>query len=897
MEQPTGVEIRDFRIRGNYWNRRSLLSSMDLGSLKQKKAVPQLPGYSPPVVEFETAGLHGGTTGSIVIRDIDLPLLDQDDFEKAKRHLSLILRTRQGDPKAEKDLSSAVQEHLRRIEGGCGRLQPAESRFVVPSTSCEAHSEQAISHKGFILLKLSQLGYPVPDFVILTSQAYTDRTKHLEEHLSDAIKQLEILTMQSLGDSEDPLVFAIRCAMPHYIPGVMRTYLNVGVTESTLPSLEKIYGPVAARKMFLNNLRNLCVSLDREGYAATVGAVKPDLPPDEVVRLIKQLSDIVTKTDRRLIEDSLFQAAFFVRQAYKHFEDNQDLLVTLSRGAEHYPCLIMQKMICTVRHDDACAGVMFSRHPQTGLGIQLQTARNIFGEEIMTGTTEIEQTVFEERQAIKDSFPAVYQFVPHLVDLEGEFESPVTIEFAVEATKRYQWFALLQLNEAGMAGRAAFISVVDMHKSGAISRKRVTELIRPYHIKQIESDTIDSDAFNILNSFCSGVAILPRSAVSARIYFTDDAALRAKRQGEKVCLCKKTFLPTDTVVMREMDAIISLTSAAIHVVTICQSLGMPALLSLEKDGVSLQPGGRLVNSSGKKIKEGDWITISSRRQALYEGKAKFKPARLLRYMRGEPVQIDEEEKETFASMAYAYRYYQQLIRGLKLEQISTLNDVIRLVNLELRGESEEARQLVNGWFDDHDILYMEEVLKSDMGDHLSQSTVFDMLTLDRKIKFFKRALAKCSRERISGYEAGAFMLGRFLSPRHPIAFWKSFSPSETGLLVNEWVLFEKYMQLLHNVGERRVLRARKKILKEGLDELFLHPGNVKCLIPLKLSGKRLDEARDSLPEWSDPQSVKVLELLQQPYHVFYDFEAKWSVGELEKICREENLPLPGPDDT
>jgi hypothetical protein len=92
------------------------------------------------------------------------------------------------------------------------------------------------------------------------------------------------------------------------------------------------------------------------------------------------------------------------------------------------------------------------------------------------------------------------------------------------------------------------------------------------------------------------------------------------------------------------------------------------------------------------------------------------------------------------------------------------------VNLELRGEAEEARKLVNGWFDSHEPVYVEEVLKSDLGDHLNQNTVFDMLTLDRKIRFFKRALEKCSRERISGYAAGAFMLGRG-RPRHvgPVA--------------------------------------------------------------------------------------------------------------------------------
>jgi hypothetical protein len=890
MEARNPEDIRDFRVRGNYFNQYRVLARRGRAR-RQETEVRNRPGYSPPVVEFELAG---STRGSIVIRETDIPALCDGDLEKAKGYLSLLLAGRRGDPTAATNLALAAEPYPGV---GAGSEPRAESRFVVPSTSGEAHSEQDISQKGFTLLKLTRLGYPVPDFVVLTAHAYTDRAQHLEDHVAEAIEQLERVTLQKVGDSTDPLVFAIRCATPYYIPGVMDTYLNVGASESTLPALEAMYGAVVAHRIFLNNLRNLCSSLESEEGAAVVSAVRSDLPPEEIGRLIEQLSEVVRRIDRRLIEDPFYQAAFLVKQAYKHFEDNQELLLTLCRGTEHYPSLIVQKMVCTVRHPDAYAGVLSSRHTQTGLGIELQTARNIFGEEIMTGTAEVESTVFENRAAIKESFPAVYHFVPHLAELEREFESPVTIEFAVEATSRSQWFALLQLNETGMAGRAAVISTVDLHKAGAISRQRVTELIRPYHIKQLTSDTIDQEAFNILNSFCSGMAVLPRSAVSARVYFTGDAALQAKARGEKVCLCKKTFVPTDTLVMREMDAILSLTSAAIHVVTICQSLGIPALLNLGRNGVSLQPGARLVNSAGREIKEGDWITISSRRRAVYEGKGKFMPARLLRYMKGEPLQIDEEEKKAFASIAYAYRYYHQLTRGLKVEQISSLNEVTRLVNFELRGECEQARQLVNGWFDDHETRYMEEVLKSDIGDHLGQANVFDMLTLDRKIKFFKRAVAKCSQDHISGYGAGAFMMGRFLSLPYPVAFWKCFSPAEIAFLVNEWVLFEKYMQLLHNVGERKVLQARKKILQEGLDQLYLHPGYLHCLITLKLSGARLQEVRDSLPEWSDAQSAKVLELLQQPYRIFYDFNAEWSLRELKKICAAENLPLPGPDDT
>ena len=890
MQTITGTDIHDFGIRGNYCSYLNLLSSRHLHASSKENFVRNYPGYSPPVVDFE---LKGGGAGSIVVSESDIPLLCNDDTDKAKRYLCLILDARQGDTKAAMKLLSVLQEYS---SGAANDSPPSDSGFVVPCTSRESHSEQAISQKAFTLLRLSQLGYPVPEFVVLTAQAYEDRDQNLEKHLSAAITALEMVTAQKLGAGKSPLVFAIRCATGHYIPGVMDTYLNVGVTEGSLPCLETMYGSFPARKMFLNNLRNLCHLLNPEAHAADVRAVRAVLPPDETDRLIERLSDLLRKADRKLLEDPYAQAEFVARQAYKHFEENQELVVTLCRETEHYPSLILQKMICTVRHENAYAGVICSRHTQTGIGIELQTAHNIFGEEMMTGEAEIEFTAFNDREAIKERFPAVYHFAPQLQELEREFESPVTIEFAVEATRRSQWFALLQLNETAMAGRAALAAVVDMHKSGTISRRRVTELIRPYHIKQLTSDTIDQEVFDKLSPFCSGVSVLPRSAVSARLYFTGEAALKAKSMGGNVCLCKTTFVPTDTVVMREMDAIISLTSAAIHVVTICHSLGIPALLSLETNGVELQAGGRLVNSQGMEIREGDWITLSSRRHTLYLGEGKFAPGRLLRYMKGEPVVLEQEEQKTFASIAYSYRYYQQLTKDLAADQTSTLSEVTRLVNFELRRESEEARRLVNSWFDERETMYMEEVLKSDIGDHLGQSNVFEMLTLDRKVRFFKLALAKCSREEISGYEAGAFMLGRFLCMRYPAAFWKAFSPAEIGLLVNEWVLFEKYMHVLHNVGERKVLMARKQILKGGLEQLSLHPGNVQSLITLKLSGVPLQEVRESLPKWTDPQSAKVLELLQQPYRAFYNFQAVWSVRQLEKICQEENLAVPQPDD-
>jgi hypothetical protein len=890
-------EVLSFRARGFYPNLRRVLAS--LSEQGQRHAADRnLTGDVASVVECKV--LEDGRTWStdLPISAADLLVLRHSDQPAALHHLSLILRAQKGDEASRDELQSAAQKRFRKLQDRLDRLERLDDRYLVLSSSQQKHASETASHKGSMLLRLSQQGYPVPDFVILTAEAYPESERRLEQHVARAVEALEGLVGRQLGAPTEPLVLAMRCAMPRYYPGLMPTYLNVGITERTLPGLESLFGRRAANMMYLNNLKNLLVALGEE--TGTVLRKTDERPPEDaeefLVRRVEEASASVRKHDPRLLQDGFHQVAFLALEAYRDFESNADLLATLSRGTTQRPALIMQMMVCSVREERSYVGVLYSRNPMTGSGCEIETAVGTFGEDIMTGSVETTRTDFDDPQQIRESFPSVFSFMPLICKLEQEFQFPVTIEFAAEAGAYTELFALLQLNQTGMTGRAAFISSVDLHKAGIISRKRIIELIQPYHVKQIESDTIDTRSFQDLYRFGQGASILPRAAVSGRVYFSAEEALNAKRRGESVCFCKPTFAPTDTVVMQEVDAILSLSAAAIHVVTICQSFGTPALLNLERDGITLKPEGCLVNADGVEIHEGDFVTISSRRQALFKGKARFQPARFIRYLQGEEPELTEAERKAFEDMAYAYRYYFKLVSTLRQEQVTSLWELIRLVNLELRGKEEEARQFVRAWCDSHEQFYVDEVLRSELGDHLNQHRVFEMLTVDQKIRFFAKALDRCEREKISGYAAGAFMLGRFVSTPLPVAFWRSFGPSKMALLLNEWLLFEKYMHVLHNVGERRINRARKRILSEGLPEIPLAPPALTVLVPLKLAAADIASVRKLAPQWCDPQLPKLLNLLEKPYKNFFDFKAPWSRQKLEAICHEAGLEVPAPDD-
>lgn len=883
-------------MRGGYVNRRTLYDRLATRSAGRIPAA--LPGHLPAEVDYIN---NAGRPAAVSVRDTDIPFLryfDSAEFDQAQGaldHLDLILKAKEGDTGAHKELRSKAETALAAISPHFSGVRFTENEFVIPSTTDAAYPEELISNKGAVLLALIKQGYPVPDFSFLTARAYRLTLKEREKHIHDAVYNLEQLTGQQFGHSEDPLLAAMRCAMPAYIPGVMPTYLNAGVVESAYDALTRRYGNEAAVRIILNNLRNILRALDPAGYEKIRHKVRPDLGHKDNQTLVDELMTMIRRKDPRLITDPYYQVVFFLARAYEDYGDNLDLLRTFMRGEEQYPTMIFQKMVCSALSRRSYAGVLLSRHARTGTGMSLESARSVFGEEIMTGgVLTPETTDFLGRAEIREKFPAVYHFAPQLIALEKYLRAPVTVEFAAES----DLFALLQLNPAELTGIGTLLSVMELFRQGTIAEARIRELIKPYHIRQVESEAIDPGSLAKLPFFARGASVLPRSAVSGRVYFSASAAVTAKENGEKVILAKETFAPTDTPVLSRVDGLVSLTPAAIHVVQTSRGHGIPALLNLEESGVSLDARNKKLKSAdGQMINEGDWVTLSSKHAVLLLGQAKFTPARFMRYLEGEKIDLTAAEESLFKSLAAAYRKYQKLAGGAsEASNILDLGSLIRLILVEMRNEKKEEKKaaLANAWFEANPEAYVDGVLAAGLGDHHSQFVIFDYLTLDKKLKFYKIALARCEKEKRSGYSAGSFMLGRFLAGEMPVAFWRVFSPKEIAQLINEWVLCQKYRGLLEMVGEREVNRARKEIEKTGLKDnsLFLHTGNVREFMTLKLTGISLADVKKAIPPKSDRYVAEVLGLLAQPYTKFYDFYANWDVQRLIELCERNGVPFP-----
>ena len=879
------------QVRSEYTSARLIFDNLShriKGSLYKRYE-----GYHPPEVDYITGR---GDHQTIRVRDYDVRSLDRVSSEKAIDHLTLIHLARQGDSSAANELKRRRNKLHSQIGARFVSRNLVENDYVVPYTTEIPLSEEKISNKGAMLLDLSRRGFATPDFSLLSANVYELSPKEKKQCALDAIHNLETLSGRRLGDPHHPLLVAMRTAMPAYIPGYMPTFLNVGLSPEMLSGLPKRYGEEAAARIRLNNRKTILEALDPSAFKSIEKEMRPDLSADKNHALSERIENIISGYDPELISSPHHQIHFFLAKAYQYYDDHLDALRNFMGKDTHFPSIIVQRMVCSVIDRHSYAGVLYSRHPRKGQGVYLQYARTIYGEDLMTGRLQPEIADFDSRHETRSDFPAIYHFWERLFQLERIYASPVMVEF----TGVHGTFTILQVNQAELTGSGMLTAVMDLHFDKKIPATRVKELIKPYHVRQIESDAIDPKSLHTLTPFCRGLSLLPRTAVSGRIFFSTFRAKQARQKGkiDKIILVKRRFSPTDAIEMKTIDGICSMSPAAIHVVTNAQNLGIPALLNLEEDNIYIdEDKGIMRNEEGEVLKEGDWATLSSRKKTLFIGRAVFAPARLLRYMAGEHVEITPKEKQVFERLSSYYRRYREILENMDILEFESLKDLGHAVRYgRLQKDFKLSSQIVNRCFDAQQKKLAEKLFDSTLGMHLVTLAAYELLSLPRKVRLLKVALKLARKKNIWGYQAGAFVIGSLVKPSSSVSFWKSFTPEEVGQLINEWILHEKYIHILDNVGEKRVSRAKDFILTQGLGSLHLHKGLVGELLPLKLSRVDLKSVKKYLRKYYDRQTGAVIDTLNQPYSAFYDYSSPWSLKSLENICKANNVPIPAPED-
>jgi hypothetical protein len=263
--------------------------------------------------------------------------------------------------------------------------------------------------------------------------------------------------------------------------------------------------------------------------------------------------------------------------------------------------------------------------------------------------------------------------------------------------------------------------------------------------------------------------------------------------------------------------------------------------------------------------------------------ADFKPARFTKFLRGERVDLSPEEVGFFNDMRSAYETYEEIVTSEQASVINDVNQLARLIRLELQDKPEAAMGIVNNWYRDNSDQYVRQVLESKMGSHQDQSRVFNLLSNSRVVHFFQKVSQICIEQRISGLKAGSFMIGRFVSKPLPTSVWNKLSGRCVAFLLNEYVLYEKYIQVLQEVGEIRLARAHSRIETEGIDNMSINNFDLSIFVPLICSTHDWSQIRQELTQIEHQDNTFVLlDKLSQPLDKIYDMSKPWVAAEVKR---------------
>ena len=105
-------------------------------------------------------------------------------------------------------------------------------------TEGNANMRELLGGKGANLAEMTNIGLPVPQGFTITTEActqyYEDGQKindEIQAQIMEHIGKMEEITGKKFGDLENPLLVSVRSGARASMPGMMDTFLNLGLNE------------------------------------------------------------------------------------------------------------------------------------------------------------------------------------------------------------------------------------------------------------------------------------------------------------------------------------------------------------------------------------------------------------------------------------------------------------------------------------------------------------------------------------------------------------------------------------------------------------------------------------------------------------------------------------------
>ncbi len=499
---------------------------------------------------------------------------------------------------------------------------PGKSLSVIHSPNEAANDRIHLGNKGYNLVKMASLGIPVPPGFIITTEAFRCMPAisqfgpvrdHLNEEIEKRIRALEKLTGKRFGAADNPLLVSVRSGAAVSMPGMMNSFLNVGLNQAAVDGLIRQKGrPWFAWDCYRRFLQcwGMFFGVERDIFDAIISSfkskydvgVKIQFTPEQMKEVALAYKVAVRELGVEISEDPKTQLETAISLVFRSWNSPkaQTYRRILGISEDWGTAVIVQAMVYGNLDSSSGTGVLFTRNPR-GSGDRAMLwgdyTTGAQGEDVVSGLVKTicisnEQRLAEERSvdvSLEDRFPEIYDSLLKIVKdiIYTERWGAQEMEFTFEGVKKENLYIL---------------QARDM----AIAKKECLAAFGPSE--------------ELASSYLSSGIGVGGCALSGRVVFDFDdiEEFRHEDPAMQLILVRSDTVPDDIGYISAADGLLtSRGGATSHAAIIAKKLGKTCVVGCNK--LAVFEGDKRLELNGRVVKAGDFLSIDGRNGSVYLG--------------------------------------------------------------------------------------------------------------------------------------------------------------------------------------------------------------------------------------------------------------------------------------
>jgi pyruvate,orthophosphate dikinase len=480
-----------------------------------------------------------------------------------------------------------------------------------------------IGNKAYFLKELTSFGLPVPPGFVITTEVFRGYEgvmgyeyifEDLWQRICKEIKELERITGKTFGNPDNPLLLSVRSGATISLPGMMCSFLNVGVNEAIAEGFARQDGHqwaawdsyrrlVQTWGMFEGLERNIFDQIMTSHKDRYEVKKKIQFDPEQMRLLALSYKDAMERKGIKIADDPYQQLQHAIMEVFASWNSEQARIFRhqMHLSDEWGTAVIVQAMVFGNLNENSGSGVIMTRDPKGSsqdVSIYGDFIFGVQGEDIVSGLVETYPISEKQRKAenreslisLETRFPEIYNELVRVAEFliyEKGF-SHQEIEFTFEnATKK----GLYILQTRDMV-------------------QRETGMIRTF--------VGDGDLERSFIGMGIGVS---GGALTGRAVYSEDGIehFRQKEPETALILIRPDTVPDDVGIILKVDGILTARGGGTsHAAVTIPQLNKVGVVGFNKLHVYESDGYSRVDD--KTIHSGDFISIDGWSGAVYTGK-------------------------------------------------------------------------------------------------------------------------------------------------------------------------------------------------------------------------------------------------------------------------------------